>query len=74
MTRSKPRDCCCCCFSVCRTFLANREAAVDFLNTVDRVYIVDGFANWDPEVSLLLGVLYLSLVMLQSFNWVAQHG
>jgi hypothetical protein len=26
------------------------------LNTVDRVYIVDGFANWDPEVGLLLGM------------------
>jgi hypothetical protein len=28
------------------------------LNTVDRVYIVDGFANWDPEVSLLLQLLF----------------
>lgn len=34
----------------CRTFLANREAAVDYLNTVERIYVVDGFANWDPEV------------------------
>ncbi|WIA44312.1 hypothetical protein OEZ86_007107 [Tetradesmus obliquus] len=37
-----------------RTFLANREAAVDFLNTVDRVYVVDGFANWDPELRFKL--------------------
>jgi len=41
------------CF-VCRTFLANRESAVDFLNTCDRVYVVDAFANWDDEVGLLL--------------------
>lgn len=33
-----------------RTFLMNREAAVDYLNTVDRVYVVDGYANWDPQV------------------------
>lgn len=38
---------------LCRTFLANREASVDFLNTVDRIYVVDGYANWDPNVSFL---------------------
>jgi hypothetical protein len=33
-----------------RTFLTNRERAIDYLNTLDRVYVVDAFVNWDPEV------------------------
>jgi hypothetical protein len=36
--------------SLCRSFLTNREVAIDYLNTCDRVYVVDGFVNWDPEV------------------------
>jgi phosphoenolpyruvate carboxykinase (ATP) len=34
-----------------RTFLSLRQTAVDFLNSQDRVYVVDGFAGWDPRVS-----------------------
>ena len=34
----------------CRTFLLNRERAVDYLNMLDRIYVFDGFAGWDPEV------------------------
>lgn len=37
----------------CRTFLLNRERAVDYLNMLDRIYVFDGFAGWDPEVRLL---------------------
>jgi phosphoenolpyruvate carboxykinase (ATP) len=33
------------------TFLLNRERAIDYLNSLDRLYIFDGFAGWDPEVS-----------------------
>src|SRR6266852_4537586 len=29
-------------------FLINRERAKDYLNTRDRLYVVDGFAGWDP--------------------------
>ena len=36
----------------CRTFLLNRERAVDYLNMLDRIYVFDGFAGWDPEVRL----------------------
>ena len=32
-----------------RTFMINRERAIDYLNTYDRLYVVDGFAGWDPE-------------------------
>ena len=33
-----------------RTFLLNRERAVDYLNMLDRLYVFDGYAGWDPEV------------------------
>lgn len=29
-------------------FMINRERAVDYLNTRDRLYVMDGFAGWDP--------------------------
>ena len=31
------------------TFLINRERAVDYLNTRKRLFVVDGFAGWDPK-------------------------
>ena len=31
------------------TFQINRERAQDYLNTRDRLYVIDGFAGWDPE-------------------------
>ena len=34
----------------CRTFKLNRERAVDYLNMLDRLYVFDGFAGWEPEV------------------------
>ena len=42
----------------CRTFVLNRERAVDYLNMLDRLYVFDGFAGWDPEVrSVMLGII-----------------
>ena len=35
---------------LCRTFVLNRERAVDYLNMLERLYVFDGFAGWDPEV------------------------
>lgn len=32
------------------TFVLNRERAVDYLNMLDRLYVFDGYAGWDPEV------------------------
>ena len=34
-----------------RTFLLNRCRAIDFLNFVDRIFVFDGFANWNEAVS-----------------------
>ena len=31
------------------TFMINRERAKDYLNTLDRMYVIDAFAGWDPK-------------------------
>lgn len=31
------------------TFQVNRERAIDYLNTADRLYVIDAFAGWDPQ-------------------------
>mmetsp|Transcript_3441 Transcript_3441/g.5770 ORF Transcript_3441/g.5770 Transcript_3441/m.5770 type:complete len:589 (+) Transcript_3441:36-1802(+) len=31
------------------SFKINRERAIDYLNTRPRLYVLDGFAGWDPE-------------------------
>lgn len=32
-----------------KTFLINRSRAVDYLNTLERVYVFDGYVNWDSK-------------------------
>jgi phosphoenolpyruvate carboxykinase (ATP) len=32
-----------------RTFAINRQRALDYLNTRERLYCIDGFAGWDPQ-------------------------
>src|SRR3954469_17314762 len=39
------------------SFLVNRERAVDYLNTRDRLYVVDGYAGWDPKHQLKIRVI-----------------
>jgi len=39
------------------SFLVNRERAVDYLNTRDRLYVIDGFAGWDPKHQLKIRVI-----------------
>jgi len=39
------------------TFEINRERAQDYLNTCDRIYVIDGFAGWDPEHRLTVRIL-----------------
>ncbi|MCO5599578.1 hypothetical protein L7F22_053684 [Adiantum nelumboides] len=31
------------------TFMVNRERAVDYINSLDKVFVNDQFLNWDPE-------------------------
>jgi phosphoenolpyruvate carboxykinase (ATP) len=40
-----------------RTFAINRQRAVDYLNTRDRLYCFDGFAGWDPNYRLKVRVI-----------------
>ena len=39
------------------SFKINRERAIDYLQTRERLYVVDGFAGWDPAVSLRIRVI-----------------
>ena len=39
------------------TFLRNRQRAIDYLNTRDRIYVCDGFAGWDPACQIKVRVL-----------------
>lgn len=49
------------------TFMINRERAVDYLNSLDKVYVNDQFLNWDPEnrikVRIISARAYHSLFM-----------
>jgi phosphoenolpyruvate carboxykinase (ATP) len=38
-------------------FETNRERATDYLNTRDRLYVVDGFAGWDPRYRLKIRII-----------------
>jgi phosphoenolpyruvate carboxykinase (ATP) len=38
-------------------FNINRERAKDYLNTRERVYVVDGYAGWDPEYRLKVRII-----------------
>ncbi len=39
------------------TFEINRERAVDYLNTRSCLYVVDGFAGWDPKYRIKVRVI-----------------
>jgi phosphoenolpyruvate carboxykinase (ATP) len=40
-----------------QVFSINRERAVDYLNTRDRIYVVDGYAGWDPKYRIKIRVI-----------------
>ncbi len=40
-----------------RSFMVNRERATDYLNTCSRIYVVDGYAGWDPAHRLRVRVI-----------------
>src|SRR5499433_3144177 len=40
-----------------QSFLINRERAIDYLNTRERLYVIDGFAGWDPKFQLKIRVI-----------------
>jgi phosphoenolpyruvate carboxykinase (ATP) len=40
-----------------RTFAINRQRALDYLNTRERLYCFDGFAGWDPKSRIKVRVI-----------------
>ncbi|TPX66362.1 phosphoenolpyruvate carboxykinase (ATP) [Spizellomyces sp. 'palustris'] len=40
-----------------KSFEQNRKKAVEYLNTRERLYIVDGFAGWDPKYRLKIRII-----------------
>jgi phosphoenolpyruvate carboxykinase (ATP) len=40
-----------------QSFTINRERAIDYLNTRERLYVVDGYAGWDPALRLKIRVV-----------------
>jgi len=40
-----------------RSFLINRQRAIDYLNTRKRIFVFDGFAGWDPKHQIKVRVI-----------------
>ncbi|KAJ1546163.1 Protein kinase C-like 1 [Nowakowskiella sp. JEL0078] len=40
-----------------KVFMVNRERAVDYLNTCERLYVIDGYAGWDTEYRIKVRVV-----------------
>ncbi|CAG0987256.1 partial phosphoenolpyruvate carboxykinase (ATP), partial [Gammaproteobacteria bacterium] len=38
-------------------FMINRERAIDYLNTQEQLYVIDGFAGWDPRHRIKVRVI-----------------
>jgi len=43
-----------------KTFEINKRRAIDFLNTRDQLYVVDGFAGWDPKYRCKVRIICLN--------------
>jgi phosphoenolpyruvate carboxykinase (ATP) len=43
-----------------QTFAINRQRGIDFLNTRDQLYVVDGFAGWDESYRLKIRIICLN--------------
>ena len=39
------------------SYVRNRQRAIDFLNTRDYLYVVDGYAGWDPKYRLKVRII-----------------
>jgi len=40
-----------------RNYEINRERAIDYFNAVERLYVFDGYAGWDPEYQIKVRVI-----------------
>lgn len=66
-----------------QSFLINHERALDYLNTKDRLYCVDGYAGWDPATRLKVRVIcarpyhalfMINMLMRPSDQELAEYG
>jgi phosphoenolpyruvate carboxykinase (ATP) len=59
------------------SFLANRQRAIDYLSMCSEVFVVDGFAGWDPEYRLKIRVIcarpYHALFMRNMLIWPTEE-
>ncbi|MEE8587084.1 MAG: phosphoenolpyruvate carboxykinase (ATP), partial [Acidobacteriota bacterium] len=39
------------------TFSVNRQRAIDYLNSCEKLYVLDGFAGWDPQYRIKVRVI-----------------
>ena len=39
------------------TFMISRGRAIDYLNTQQRIYVVDGYAGWDPKYRIKVRII-----------------
>lgn len=39
------------------TFEINRERALDYLNIQEKIYVIDGFAGWDPQTRIKVRII-----------------
>ena len=39
------------------TYMINKERAIDYLNTRERIFVVDAFAGWDPNYRLKIRIV-----------------
>ena len=39
------------------TYKINHQRAIDYLNTCERLYVIDGFAGWDPKYRLKVRII-----------------
>ena len=55
-----------------RSFLINRQRAIDYLNTRPRIFVFDGYAGWDPDYQIKVRVIaesaYHALFMHNMLN------
>jgi len=40
-----------------KSFMVNRERAIDYLNLCGRLYVLDGYAGWDPKYRIKIRVV-----------------
>ncbi len=44
-----------------QVFVINRQRAIDYLNTREQLYVVDGYAGWDPRYRIKVRVICAAL-------------